>query len=306
MRETLNGVDWDIELHGLDTEEMLLCLHTKLKQAIEECVPKQILSNPNQKYKRPLWLNKRILRSIKKKHNAYKRWLLTKQGKDYERYKKINNSTKSTVRKQIRNFEADLANNSKHNSKIFWRYVNSKLKTKIKVPDLKTDQHNTTTSEQEKATLLNDFFKSVFSKDDTHERTDDDANWQFLGLPLTDIQFTEEKVRDLLNNLNTSKAAGPDEIHPRVLKELSNEIAYPILLIFQSSFSCSHVPEVWKLANVSPIHKKGAKNEKENCRPISLTSILCRIMERLIKEAIVEHFLKNNLFSPDQYGFRQF
>ena len=66
----------------------------------------------------------------------------TKQGKDYEWYKKINESTTSTVRKQIQDFEADLAYNSKYNSKIFWRYVNSKLKSKIKVPYLKTDQHN--------------------------------------------------------------------------------------------------------------------------------------------------------------------
>ena len=133
-----------------------------------------------------------------------------------------------------------------------------------------------------------------------------DAEWQFVGVPLTDIQFTEEKVRNLLNNLNTSKAAGPDDIHPRILKELSNEIAYPILLIFRSSFSNSNIPELWRLANVSPIHKKGAKNEKENYRPISLTSIVCRIMEKIIKEGIVDHFLKNELFSPDQYGFRQF
>ena len=107
--------------------------------------------------------------------------------------------------------------------------------------------------------------------------------WQFVGVPLTDIQFTEEKVRNLLNNLNTSKAAGPDDIHPRILKELSNEIAYPILLIFRSSFSNSNIPELWRLANASPIHKKGAKNEKENYRPISLTSIVCRIMEKIIK-----------------------
>ena len=210
------------------------------------------------------------------------------------------------MRKQIRNFEADIANTSKHNCKVFWKYVNSKLKTKIKVPDLKTDQHNTTASEQEKVNLLNDFFKSVFGEVDISEVLGSDAEWQFVGLQLTDIQFTEEKVRNLLNNLNTSKAAGPDDIHPRILKELSNEIAYPILLIFRSSFSNSNIPELWRLANVSPIHKKGAKNEKENYRPISLTSIVCRIMEKIIKEGIVDHFLKNELFSPDQYGFRQF
>ena len=95
-------------------------------------------------------------------------------------------------------------------------------------------------------------------------------------------------------------------VHPRILKEVSNEIAYPILLIFQSSFSNSNIPELWKLANVSPIHKKGAKNEKENYRPICLTSIVCRIMEKIIKEAVVNHFLPNELFSPHQYGFRQF
>ena len=70
--------------------------------------------------------------------------------------------------------------------------------------------------------MLNEFVKSVFSEEDTPETTDGDAEWQFLGLPLTDVHFTEEKVRDLLNDLNTSKATGPDDIHPRILKELSN------------------------------------------------------------------------------------
>ena len=84
------------------------------------------------------------------------------------------------MRKQIRNFEADIANISKHNCKVFWKYVNSKLKTKIKVPDLKTDQHNTTASEQEKVNLLNDFFKSVFGEVDIPEVLGSDAEWQFV------------------------------------------------------------------------------------------------------------------------------
>ena len=64
------------------------------------------------------------------------------------------------------------------------------------------------------------------------------------------------------------------------------------------------IPEKWKWAHITPVFKKGSKHEKENYRPISLTSIICLLLERIIKNEIVKHLDANDLFSNDQYGFR--
>ena len=81
-----------------------------------------------------------------------------------------------------------------------------------------------------------------------------------------------------MKSLNVNKSCGPDEISPWVLKELASELAKPLEMIFMKSISEGALPLDWKKANVSPIYKKGAKNLPENYRPISLTSIICKIM----------------------------
>ena len=76
--------------------------------------------------------------------------------------------------------------------------------------------------------------------------------------------------------------------------------------MFQASLQTGLIPDTWKLAHVTPIYKKGKKDKKENYRPISLTSVVCRIMERLIKNVLTDHLLENKSFTLGQHGFREF
>ncbi|KFV67126.1 hypothetical protein N307_07277, partial [Dryobates pubescens] len=99
----------------------------------------------------------------------------------------------------------------------------------------------------------------------------------------------EESVRDLQRHLDPHKSMGPDGIHPRVLRELADELAKLLSIIFQQSWLTGEVPEDWKLANVMPIHKKGWKEEPGNYRPVSLTSVPGKIMEQVILSAITQH-----------------
>ena len=96
---------------------------------------------------------------------------------------------------------------------------------------------------------------------------------------------------------------GPDGIHPKILRELIDFIVKPLTLIFETSLKSGIVPQDWKLANVSPIYKKGSRNLPENYRPISLTSIVCKMMESLIRTRILEHLRDRNLLSIKQHGF---
>ena len=82
------------------------------------------------------------------------------------------------------------------------------------------------------------------------------------------------------------KSPGPDEIHPMLLKQCAVEIARPLPDIYQRSFNDGVIPKEWKLANISPIFKKGKKSNAGNYRPVSLTSVPCKVMQTIIKKSL--------------------
>ncbi|GAB0208076.1 mitochondrial enolase superfamily member 1 [Grus japonensis] len=96
---------------------------------------------------------------------------------------------------------------------------------------------------------------------------------------------------------------GPDGIHPRVLRELVEELAKPLSIIYQQSWLTGEVPDDWRLANVMPIYKKGWKEDPGNYRPVSLTSVLGKIMEWFILSALTRQVQDNQGIRPSQHGF---
>ena len=125
------------------------------------------------------------------------------------------------------------------------------------------------------------------------------------GCFLADIVITEEAVKNKLKALNPNKARGPDSFYPRVLKELAEEIAQPITMLFNKSLEEGIVPEEWTQAEVCAIFKDGNKNDPSNYRPISLTSVLCKILESFVTGAIQSYMESLGLYSECQHGFRK-
>ena len=103
--------------------------------------------------------------------------------------------------------------------------------------------------------------------------------------------------------MKTSGAFGPDRIGSRVLKETANVLCAPLSVVFSRSLQEGVVPEDWRKANITPIFKSGSKMTAGNYRPVSLTCIICKIMESIIRDKMVEHFTKHELIHSTQHGF---
>uniref|UniRef100_A0A8D2LZX1 Reverse transcriptase domain-containing protein n=1 Tax=Varanus komodoensis TaxID=61221 RepID=A0A8D2LZX1_VARKO len=156
---------------------------------------------------------------------------------------------------------------------------------------------------REQAQMLNDYFASVFSpKQDggyLHRRLDEagDLGAQIRVIPL--------EVEGLLRALDITKAPGPDGLHPRVLRELAGVLSHPLASIFETSWRTGEVPEDWRVASVVPIFKKGSRKDVENYRPVSLTSIVGKTMERLIIERDLVMLDREGRLTATQHGFRK-
>ena len=106
----------------------------------------------------------------------------------------------------------------------------------------------------------------------------------------------QNKIRDSMaapiNNILPfiiipSKALGPDELHPRVLKELATELGPIFAHLFQQSIDSGDIPKEWTLANISPLFKKGDRSLACNYRPVSLTCVPCKLLEHIVCSNII-------------------
>ena len=206
-----------------------------------------------------------------------------------------------SVRKAKKRFEKNLAKNAKKNPKAFWSYLKSKTANRESVGPLKNNGEFITDNEKQ-ADILNVFFTSVFTEEDL-------VNMQTIEpiytgeSPLSSTQFSAGLVKEKIVKLRSSAAPGPDKICPKLLQGVVDVICQPLAIIYARSLEEGVVPKDWRCANVTPIFKKGSKSSAGNYRPVSLTCILCKVMESIIRDAIVKHLAENKLLLPSQHGF---
>ena len=119
---------------------------------------------------------------------------------------------------------------------------------------------------------------------------------------MLDIEINEKRVEKLLKDLKENTSAGPD-LSPRILKPLAEIISKPLTIIFRESVKRHELPLNWKIAWITVIYKQGNRALAGNYRPVSLTSVLCKLLEKIIRDHIVQHMVSNQLFSEKQFGF---
>ena len=192
--------------------------------------------------------------------------------------------------------EKKLAENITLDPKSFFSYASKKSRSDIAVLNL---NGNDITEDAEKCQVLNNFFSSVFTSEDTQTI----PTCENVNASLSDIHITQADVRCQIRKLKDGKAPGPDNIYSRILKETGDSSSKALHIIFTKSLTEGSVPEEWRLANVTPLHKSGSLKEAQNYRPVSLTSIPCKMLESIIKEHITEYIRSNNIIRDSQHGF---
>ena len=183
--------------------------------------------------------------------------------------------------------------------KRFWSYIKSLKVDNIGIPTL-NNNNKLESDNRLKAEILNSQLKSVFTQENVHLPQEPSRNIP----PMYDIIITTEGVAKLLHGLNPNKATGPDDIPARILQLAANELAPALQIIFQKSLDTGKLQLSWSQANIAPIFKKGDLSLAANYRPISLTSICCKILEHIIFTNIMNHFDCYSVLTDRQHGFR--
>jgi hypothetical protein len=249
------------------------------------------------------WIDTNIKRTIRRKQRAYRKARHTNKKRDRDRYKKLQKEVQYLIRRAHKNYlQSSLCGDFKENSKRFWSYVKSKGQEAVGVAPLKNAEGYLQSDSSARANILNNQFKAVFTKED-HTHMPDMGPSNTPTMPLIKVDW--KGVHKLLINLRPHKATGPDSIPSFILKAAATELAPALAKFFQLSLDLGQIPDDWREAEVVPIFKKGDKHQAANYRPVSLTSITCKLLEHIIHSSIMGHFDKYSILTDCQHGFRK-
>ena len=279
------------------------CWHI-LKYEIESIIDTFVPFQKQGKRCRKKHLSKEAIRKIMLKQTMWRVYRRTRKDEDYAKYKEALNAATTEIRQSKRSYEQKLACNIKNDSKSFYAYVRSKQNIQDKVGTLEDSAGNIISQGFLMAEDLNGYFSSVFTKEDISSLPVADAKFQgaksdYLGPLVVTPELVAKKIKAMKDN----KSPGVDGIPPKLLMETVEQISIPLARVFNLSLKEGVVPFERKEANIIPLFKKGSRNKSENYRPVSLTSVICKLLERLIKDHMVEFLVKHKLLNSSQHGF---
>lgn len=278
-------------------EEDWSAFKNSLSGSIEKNIPSKFVSGRD---KLP-WLSPFLRRLIRRKSRLHVKFKKTGSARLRRKWHMVRRQLSKYLREARNDYINGVIGDVKSNPKPFWKFIASQRKDSQSMPPLRKEQGHLAESDDEKASTLNQQFCDSFSSESS-------TSIPFLRRKfpvMPDIKITENGVFKLLSNLKPSKAAGPDGLHPLVLKQLAPVISPTLALIFQKSLDNGSLPNDWRDANICPLFKKGDRSLAINYRPVSLTSIVCKTLEHIVASNIMAHIENNNILSDRQHAFRK-
>ena len=305
INNALAEIDWEFELAHLDPDQMYTRFLNIIQPLTDRYIPTKDNPNPSQlpwpikpppalkRLRSNLWSEYKLLRRLHGRTSPLASEKLNQFLETNHQYRNY------AIIKQSQ-YESSIADQLTTNPKVFHAYIRRKKVNPPNIGPLKSPTGEIITDPKEMAELFADSFVSVYT---TINPVSPSPHQMFDGL-IPELNITINDVITAIKLLDSNSSMGPDGLHPLLLKSCMNMLAYPLFLIFRASYATGRLPSIWKKSSVIPIFKKGSRYDPLKYRPISLTSIAVKSMERIITKFVYEYAEDNNILNNDQFGFR--
>lgn len=309
LKNVANKINWNNFL--LEDPNVSIDL---IIENIQNCICKSKESKKTNKNGKKLprknWITKGIIISCNKKEHLYNLWKLDKKNeqlkKDYKTYIKI---LDKVIKDAKVKHEKKLVEANCNNPKNLWKIINNKIgkrkKENNKIEHIIDDNNTKITNAEHIAEAMNGYFSEIgdiLSKK-IQKFSDEKINLPPMNPKTIFLKPTStDEIKTIINNLK-NKSGGVDNIHATTLKVLSENIAEPLMHVFNKCIEFSFWPDSLKSAEIVPIYKANEKNKTHNYRPISLISNIAKILEKIIHSRLYNFIINNKIISENQYGF---
>jgi hypothetical protein len=301
LKESMSNEKWDsiYENQSNDVNDLLKIFYAILSGSIENSSHEIKIAH---RYK-PLkpWITSGLVKPIRTRDQLYKKTIRepfnAKLKQDLKTYKTILNRLINETKSNFYRLRID---ECKNNKRKLWNCINEIVddtKNRNDKPEIDSVELNRYFSQVGK-NLASQIKQNNDMPDFTY-RKNIDVNQTFFLTPVSPSEVIET-IKTLKNN----SCPGPDNIDNKILKQIAELIAGPLSHIINRCFECAVFPDSFKIASISPIFKKGDKNNPGNYRPISLISNLAKILEKLFKKRIMKFIQNNKIINENQYGFQ--
>jgi hypothetical protein len=302
INDVLQNVDWRELRESSSFEEFPAQFTKKVLTVCVDNVPR----------KRPPTGKPKLYNSLRRRKSRLKiRLSAAKCGNDTTRIKKLEDEIglvtydiKEAIVNHLDQREKKAVEKIKVNPKYFYSYAKSFSKVKHNITALLNHEKKLVTERKDLANILQQQFCSVFSDTNNPDKSPPTFTVPPLSNNDTELVLTHDDVLEAISEIKLDSAPGPDGIPAVLLKRCAISLSVPIHLLWSESMSTGIVPEFYKTGYVSPLFKKGSRCDAANYRPVTLTSHVVKVYERVVRKHMVQHLETNSLLSGKQHGFR--
>ena len=313
FRDRLTQFDWSVVCNEHNVDAAFNIFSTHVTTCFNASFPKVRLSRRRARDK--CWVTSALKKSSRTKCKLYKRWLLTKDKEDEERYKNYRRVFKKVSLECENNYYKELFDRKSNSVRQLWKNLNTVCNLKGRkssdntIPAIRVNGNKLDTA-VEISNAFNVYFSTVA---DTllSNRVNNPSKLDFSAYchePQKNSMFLEpvckQEVLTEILRLDNLKSPGPDSLGPKIIKDIASIIIEPLTYICNLSFQTGLVPDELKRARIVPIYKKGDRSVITNYRPISLLSVFHKILEKLMCSRLNSFLKVNRILYDYQFGFR--
>lgn len=305
MKKILEEESWDVLYNTCEVDVAWTLFTNRLQEIIENCT-KTIKIKKSDRKRKP-WITRGIIVSIKRKDQLYKDAI--KHPTNYEllrSFKTHKNILEDLIKCAKRNYYRKEIDKNKNYSRGLWKIVNEKKKNNIAMIESETGQ--LLKGDKSIADEFNRYFINVACNLANKISPNQKSISRTRHKHFTSIVFfdTDEKeIESVIKILKNNKAPGPDGIKAETLKKISTYVIAPLKYLINQSIKTGIFPTILKNATVIPVHKNSDRLKLENYRPISLTSTMSKVFEKILYKRIISFVEKHKLIAARQYGFQK-